>query len=84
MTKDTSDYVDEDLFVEITPRYIWETDSTASFNRALESDLTENKITSLLADESITPVDLAKEITNLLLHNANNCNLKSTKKEIKT
>ena len=34
----------------------------------------------ILTDDSITPVHLAKEITNLLLDNAKTCNLKSTKK----
>ena len=58
----------------------WGADSKAKFSKGLVSDSTEEKIRSLLVDESITPVNLAKEITNLLLDYARICNLKSTKR----
>ena len=78
--KDTPSDVNECLFDEILPRYIWGADSKTRFSKGLDSDLTVEKFRTLLTDESITPVHLAKEITNLLLDNAKTCNLKSTKK----
>ena len=78
--KGKQDTSDKGLFDEILSKYIWRSDSEMYFKKNLDSESIKDKIKALEADEQINPVQLAKEIKDLLLNIAKECNIMSNNK----
>ena len=61
------------------PSFILDANSQITFRDALTSQVTKDKINQLIASENMSAINIAAEIKNILLTNAQNCHIKMKK-----
>ena len=63
----------------MSPPFIFDENSRIAFTNGLTSQEIKDKITQLITSENVTAINIAAELKNILLTNAQNCQLKVRK-----